>query len=278
MRLFPVSSASYALDLLQALCVLLPGAGLPAWLARRRLATLSRWWALVLPGSILVCVGAIAALPGAADAFTYLALLAVPPLAIAACAWGAHGARPALAAVGVLLLVVAVGRARGSEARDVAAALLTALSCVTLGRLLVAVAPGRVVKAGLVVMAAIDAYLVFSTQIDRSATLLNAATPAFELPRLQTAFFRGASIGYGDLFVAGVFGALLAAEHRRQGLGAALCLLAFVAFDVLFNWFDTLPATVPVALVLLGWELVERRRATPPRARAAVAAPGNLVS
>lgn len=274
MRLLPVSSASYALDVLQALCVLLPGAGLPAWLARTRLAAVGRWWALVLPGSIVVCVGVIAALPGTADAFTYVALVAVPPLAVAACAWGARGARPAFGLLALALLAVALARPRGTEERDVAAALLTALSCVTLGRLLVAVAPARLVKAALVVMAAIDAYLVFSTQIDTSANLLNAAAPAWELPRLQTAFFRGASIGYGDLFVAAVFGALLAAEHRRQTLGAGLCLLAFVAFDVLFNWFDTLPATVPVALVLLGWELVARRRAAPPRARAPVAAPG----
>ena len=97
MRLFPVSEASYLLDAAQAACVLLPGAGLPAWLARRRLASLSRWWALVLPGSLVLCVGIIAVLPGTASGFTYLALVAVPPLAVLALAWGARGARPWLA-------------------------------------------------------------------------------------------------------------------------------------------------------------------------------------
>ncbi len=259
MQLLPVSPASYALDVAQAACVLLPAAGLPAWLARTRLAALSRWWALVLPGSIVVCVGGIALLPGAADGFTYLALVAVPPLAVAACAWASRGARPALALLGLALCVVAFARSQDSDAGDVAATVLTALSCVTLARLLVGVAPLTLVKVALVVMAVIDAWLVFSTQIDTSANLLNAAAPAYELPRLQTAFFQGASIGYGDLFVAAVFGALLAAERRRQTLGAGICLAAFVAFDVLFNWFDTLPATVPVALVLVGWELAGRR-------------------
>ncbi len=254
MRLFPVSEASYLLDLVQAACVLLPGAGLPSWLARRRLATLSRWWALVLPGSLVLCIGLIALLPGTADGFTYLALLAVPPLAVVACGWASRGARPALALAGLLLAVLAF--ALDGRAGDVTATALTALSCVTLGRLLVGVAPHTLVKVALVVMAAIDAYLVFSTRIDHSANLLNAAAPAFQLPRLQTAFLDGASIGYGDLFVAAVLGALWAAEGRRQSAGTLVCLAAFVAFDVLFNWFDTLPATVPVALVLLGGELL----------------------
>ncbi len=269
MRLFPVSEASYLLDVAQAACVLLPGAGLPAWLARRRLASLSRWWALVLPGSLVLCVGIITALPGTASGFTYLALVAVPPLAVLALAWGARGARPWLAVVGLVLCFFAFTRATDSELGDLAATALTLLSCVTLGRLLVAVAPGTIVKVALVVMAAIDAYLVFGGGIRTSATLLNAAAPAFELPQLQTAFFRGASLGYGDLFVAAVFGALLAAEGRRQTLGAAICLVAFVAFNFLFNYFDTLPATVPVAVVLVGWELVAwRRRAEPAAANA----------
>lgn len=259
MDLFPVSRASYALDVLQALCVLLPGAGLPAWLARNRVAHLSRWWALVLPGSIVVCVGGIALVPGSADFYTYLALLAVPPLAVVACGWGARGARPALATLGLLLVAVALARSQDSTLGDLSAAALTALSCVTLARLLVAVAPLTLVKVALVVMAIIDAWLVFSTQIDTSANLLNAATPAFELPRLQTAFVERASLGYGDLFVAAVFGALLAAEARRQTLAAGVCLVAFVAFASLFNYFDTLPATLPVAVVLVGWELVARR-------------------
>lgn len=258
MDLFPVSEASYALDVLQAACVLLPAAGLPAWLARQRIASLNRWWALVLPASIVVCVGGIALVPSSADFYTYLALFAVPPLGVAALAWGARGARPAFGAIGLVLVAVAIWRSTDSQVGDLAAGALTALSCVTLARLLVAVAPLTLVKVALVVMAIIDAYLVFGGGIETSANLLNAAAPAFELPQLQTAYFRGASLGYGDLFVAAVFGALLAAEHRAQTLGAAICLVAFVAFDVLFNYFDTLPATVPVAVVLVGWELGSR--------------------
>ncbi len=258
MRLFPVSEASYALAAFQAACVLLPAAGLPGWLAQTRLARLSPAWTLVLPGSILAVVAGISLLPGAADVLTYLALAAVPPLAVLACAWGARGARPALACVAAVLLGVAV--TADGLAGDLAGTSLTALSCVTLARLLVAVAPRTLTKVALVAMAAIDAYLVFGGGIDGPNGLLNAAAPAFSLPKLQTAFLDGASLGYGDLFTAAVFGALLAAEARRQTLAAAVCLVAFVAFDWLFNYYDTLPATVPVALVLVGWEAAARRR------------------
>lgn len=259
MWLFPVSGASYALDAFQAACVLLPAAGLPAWLARTRPASLSPAWTLVLPGSIVAVVGGIALLPGTADALTYVALVAIPPLAVLACAWAARGSRPAFATLGLALLVVAL--VADGLAGDLAATALTALSCVTLARLLVAVAPRMLTKAALVLMAAIDAYLVFGGGITTSNDLLNAATPALQLPRLQTAFLDGASLGYGDLFSAAVFGALLAAEGRRQSAAAAACLVVLVAFAVLFNYFDTLPATVPIALVLIAWEVGARRPA-----------------
>jgi hypothetical protein len=251
-RLFPVSEASYALAAAQAACVLLPGAGLPARLARTRLARLSPVWTLVLPGSIVACVGGIALLPGTADALTYVALVAIPPLALLACAWAARGARPAAGLVAVALLAIAI--AGSGTTADLAATALTTLSCVTLGRLLVAVAPHALTKVALVAMAAIDAYLVFGGGIDEPNNLLNAAAPALALPKLQTAFLDGASLGYGDLFTAAVFGALLAAEGRRQTAAAGASLVALVAFDWLFNYFDTLPATVPIAVVLVAWE------------------------
>ena len=73
------------------------------------------------------------------------------------------------------------------------------------------------------------------------------------MPRLQTAVFGSAVMGYGDLFVAGVLGGLLAmAMGRRWQLrGAALAVLLALGFDLLFFFVDELPATVPVALTLL---------------------------
>ena len=65
------------LSLVQAALVAAPRA--PATRLLRRLQ--SRWWALVLPLSIVVAISAIALESASARFLTYLALVAVPPLA-----------------------------------------------------------------------------------------------------------------------------------------------------------------------------------------------------
>ena len=68
-------------------------------------------------------------------------------------------------------------------------------------------------------------------------------------------------MGYGDLFVAGAFGGLLALHfaRREQLRGAALTACLALGFDLLFLLVDELPATVPVALALIALALVRRR-------------------
>ena len=68
------SSATLGLTVAQAGCIALAAAGLPRWADRFR----GPAWALVLPLSIAVVVGAIAAIPSTADALTWVALLLVP--------------------------------------------------------------------------------------------------------------------------------------------------------------------------------------------------------
>jgi hypothetical protein len=101
--------------------------------------------------------------------------------------------------------------------------------------------------------------------------VLNAAHPAAGLPRLQSAAFGSAVMGYGDLFVAGAFGGLLAMQlsRRLQLRGAVIVAALALCFDLLFLLVDELPATVPVALALialrvLGWRTDVRARASGP--------------
>ncbi len=64
-------------------------------------------------------------------------------------------------------------------------------------------------------------------------------------------------MGYGDLFVAGLLGAVMAGERRRQLSAALLTLVLAALFDLLFLTVRELPATVPVALALIvleGWD------------------------
>jgi hypothetical protein len=217
-------------------------------------------WAIVLPASVLGFVAiARAAESASAQGLTYLALIAVPPLAALALGALARGARPV--AIVLLPLLFALAWAdRGGQAGNVAASLLSALSCVSLGALLGALTPGRWLGAGIIAMALADSALVISDLLQRPNNALNAAQPAAGLPRLQAAEVGSAVMGYGDLFIAGVLGGLLAAGSRPQARAAVLAVCLALAFDLLFFFVNELPATVPVALTLIVLELSRRRR------------------
>jgi hypothetical protein len=221
-----------------------------------------RAWAIVLPLSVLAFVLAARAVEHASvEGLTYLALVAVPPLAALALGWLAHGERPVRALLVVPLFALAWADRRGLVGEG-AAVLLSALSCATLGVLAATVTPARWLSAGILAMAAADTALVVSDQLQRPNAALNAAHPAAGLPRLQSAVFGSAAMGYGDLFIAGALGGLLAVSAGRalQLRGAALTAALALAFDLLFLLVDELPATVPVALALIALTRGSRRR------------------
>jgi hypothetical protein len=259
------------LSLAQGAVVALPRAvGLGA-LSRLR----GRRWALIPPASVVVFVLVVgAAERSSAQGLTYLALCAVPPLAALALGWLVRGARPAYCLL-VLPLFALAWADRSGLPGELAALLLTALSGVALGLMLAAVTPSRWLAGGIVAMALADTALVVSDLLQRPNNALNAAHPAAGLPRLQSAVFGSAVIGYGDLFIAGAFGALLAVTLGRsaQLQGAALTATIALCFDLLFFIVDELPATVPVALSLVLLSALQRRRSSPRRRARAPAAP-----
>jgi hypothetical protein len=259
------------LSLTQGALVALPGTLSIPWVDRRR----SRLWAAVPPLSVIGFVFvARAAEQASAQSLTYLALVAVPLLAALALGWLGHGARPAFALVVPALFALAWADRTGL-AGQAAALALSALSCVALGVLLAAVTPPRWLAAGIVLMACADTALVASELLQHPNNVLLAAHPAAGLPRLQAALFGSGAMGYGDLFVAGLLGGLLArgwpaesaadraawfaaappgSASALQLRAAALVACLAVAFDLLFFTVNELPATVPVAsaLVLVG--------------------------
>jgi hypothetical protein len=243
------------LSLAQGVLVAVPGAlvgGLPARLRSRR-------WAVIPPLSVIAFVfGARAAERASAQGLTYLALCAVPVLAALALGWLAWDApRPRRSrSLRVALVLPLFGLAwvnRGGLAGEGAALLLSALSCAALGVLLATVTPPRWLAAGIVAMAIADTTLVVSDLLQRPNNALNAAHPVAGLPQLQSAVFGSAVMGYGDLFIAGVLGGLLAATLGRawQLRAAALTAILALGFDLLFFLVDELPATVPVASALI---------------------------
>jgi hypothetical protein len=246
------SADNLALVVAQGACVALPGAGLPAWAQQLR----ARWWALVLPLSIAVVVAAIAAAPAVANVLSWVALVLVPPGCALALGWAGRGARPQLALLAAALLVLAWVD-RGSRLGEAATTLLIAGSAVTLGRLLAGLTPLTLLKAGVVAMAVVDAYLVFTNRLQAPNATLVAASPGRGLPQLQSAYFGAAGLGYGDFFAAAVVGAILAAERRNQLIAAVATIALSLAWDQLFLIYDVLPATIPPAVTLL---IFTRRR------------------
>jgi hypothetical protein len=215
-------------------------------------------WAVIPIASIVGVIFAIRYLSDTATALTYLALVAVPLLAAAALGWAMRGSRPWAALVAIPLFALAWG-VRTTLVGEASAALLSALSCVTLGVLLAIVTPPGWLKLGIVAMSVADCWLVLSDLLQTPNATLVAAHPGSGLPQLQSELFGTVSLGYGDLFVAALLGAVLAREARRQGGMALLTLVLAGLFDLLFFVLNELPATVPVALALIIGELWWRR-------------------
>jgi len=251
----PFAPSIAILSLVQATLVALPARRSLPFAVRLQ----SRWWAVVLPGSIVVVVTGIALVPGLADALTYLALIAVPILAALALGWAMHGARIELAVLPIPLFALAWA-IPGALTGEAAALALSALACVALGTLIAAAVPIRWLRLAVYAMAIVDACLVTGDLLQSPNAVLNAAAPAASLPQLQFAHFGDAVLGFGDLFVAAVLGAMLASERQLQLRATGLAAFLALAFDLLFFFVSELPATVPIALTLAVLELSARRR------------------
>jgi hypothetical protein len=223
-------------------------------------------WALIPIGSIVGVIAAIRFLSSTATFLTYLALVAVPILAAVALGWAMRGSRPWLATLAVPLFVLAWAD-KTTLVGEGAGTLLCALSCVTLGVLLGAVTPPGWLKLGILAMACADVWLVATDLLQAPNASLVAAAPGGGLPQLQSELFGSVSMGYGDLFVAGLLGAVLAREGRPMLPAALLTLVLAGLFDLLFFVINELPATVPVAVALIALEVRGRLRTSEARRR-----------
>jgi hypothetical protein len=246
------------LGLVQAALVALPAPRpLPRWLDWAR----SPWWALIPALSIAVVIAVIELDSESATWLSYLALVAVPPLAAVALGLLVRGSQPVWALAALPLFVLAWA-APGSLAGEAAATALSGLACIALGWLLVSVVPAHWLRLGVYAMAAIDTWFVASDLLQGPNAVLNSAAPAGGLPRLQAIHLGSAQMGFGDLFVAALVGCLLARSRPRQLEAALLVAGLSLVFDLLFFAVDELPATVPVALTLALVQLRVYRKTT----------------
>ena len=228
-------------------------------------------------GGGVLLLGNVAGAPQrAADLATFATpLLALAGLRALAGAWR-------LAALLAPALYVVAWQAPGTRWADVASLILIVAACGTLAVLTGLVAPRWALALGIVVAAVVDVVQILNQDVQPVAQALSLATPPSGLPRLQEARYAGATMGWGDVYLAALLGVVIGTARRRRVAGVLLVTLAATAWGFLFLVLDTIPATVPVAVALLvlvagdrvlARELVPRRRG---RARAVLRGSGTL--
>jgi hypothetical protein len=237
----------------QAATVALPGAPRLSRLVCLR----SPLWALAPALGIVAFVALVRADPAAAPLLSYAALFTVPPLAafaITRC-MRRRVRRGALLVVALFAVAWAMPGALAGEAAGLA---LTALAAVALAVLLVQLVPNRALLAGMLVMAVSDALLVVTGTLQPANRLLLHAAPGGGLPQLQATVLGVVNCGFGDFFIAALFGAVLAWRSGSQRHAALITLVLALSFDAAFLVAQAIPATVPVALAALVVELQGR--------------------
>ena len=205
-----------------------------------------RAFALIPPFSLIGVVVLLRLYPDGASVFAKAALVLVPLLALLAAA--RVGPAALLLTVTAIVAVLHDGH---SLVGQLAALLLIGGSCLLLGALLVELTPPHWLGAGIAAMAAADLVLVASGLLGPASDVLNAAGVSDHLPQLQRVELGPLEMGYGDLFLPALVGALLASRARPRTWAAGLTLLFALLAGLVFLAFDRLPATVPVALALL---------------------------
>jgi hypothetical protein len=257
------------LGALQGVLVALPRPpGSDAW-ARLR----SPAWALVLPGSLLVGTFGVLALPSFATVLAVLAAITTPVLAALAVLNFVRGRR-----VGWFVAVPALGAglvSHWSLPADLAASILTALGCLTVGAVLVRLSPLKWLAAAIAAMCVVDVVLLATGVGQSSAALMESALSNSRLPEFHQAQLGAVSKDYPDLVLTAVLGSMLAGKAALQRTAAVLVAVLASANGLLFLVADMLPATVPLGVAAAVVFALERRRsrARRPAHRRAVLAP-----
>jgi hypothetical protein len=216
------------------------------------------------PLGFVAIVALLAGYPDAALAVAVAAVLGVPLLAIVAGALLARAGRPAWGYLTAPLVAAAL-LFQNHVVGQLATLLLLALSCVALGALLRCVGDPRALMTGVAVLAVADVILLVAGPVNEATAALRAVNLG-NLPGFQEAVVGPSTMGYGDLFVAGVAGAIAARTPGAPRRVGVLTLVFALLESALFFRHGPYPSTVPVVLALAveeTWRRVALRRAVP---------------
>jgi hypothetical protein len=200
----------------------------------------------------------LAAHPRAALTVVTAALIVIPVLAALAALRLSRRGGPAL------LVALVAGSVLWPErlAGQISTLALLVLSSVALGGVLSRLGGPRALAAGVAALAVADVALL-------SAGAVGAATNALEqvelgaLPSFGEAVVGSVHMGYGDLLVAGVVGAIAARSPGGALRVGALTLILSLLEGVLLADAGPYPATVPVVVALGVEALWSMRRGDP---------------
>jgi hypothetical protein len=253
-----------ALCLAQGVLVAVPAVGREA---RRRNALLG----VAGPAAaMIVGVGLVRVLGGSGASFlAYLGTVATPALA-AALGWTARWrlAPVVTVAAGVLYVVAWQVDGRWSQ---VAEALLIGGACLAIASIAGPIVPPRYLALGLVILIAVDVYLVWGTQqVEHTSIALQQATlpsvgvsshHARPLPALQQVDLGDSTMGWLDFLAPALLGAVVGRRTGRRLTAAVATALAALAWGLLLEFTSPIPATVPVlAGLAVSWPAWWRRR------------------
>jgi hypothetical protein len=249
-----------ALCVAQGLLVAIPAVGRDA---TRRHAVLG----LAGPAAAMVIgVGTVRLAGGSgADVLAWLGTFATPVLA-AALGWAARWRRPLLTAVAAAILYVIAWQAGGHLAEAAGAALIGG-ACLAIAAIVGPITPARYLAVGLVILIAVDVYLVWgSRQVERTTSALQQATLPHvgvsshhtkPLPALQQVNLGDSSMGWLDFVAPALLGAVVGRRTRPRLRAAVAVAVAALAWGLVLEVTSPIPATVPMlaglAVTWPGW-------------------------
>jgi hypothetical protein len=237
---------------LQGAMVVLPRPALSAAWSRLR----SPGWAFLLPGALLVGIFGVLDVPHGATWLAALAGVATPVLVGLAVVGVVRG--PRVAWLAALPLLGAGAAALHSWPAQLAATLLMALGCLTVGATLVRLTPLAWLAAGITAMCIVDVTLLATGIGQPAAAQLDAALSDSGLPEFHRAQLGSMNRDYPDLVLAAVLGTVLAGRSHQLTGGVLVAVLGALN-GVFFLFADMLPATVPTGVAAAIVVLLRRR-------------------
>ena len=245
--------AAVAPSLLQGALVAMPRGDALGGLRRLR----SPAWAAALPGAILVGTFGPLGVHSFAPGMILLAALATPPLVAVAVLGVVRGPRAAV--VGLALVAGVIAAFAGGPSAQLSASVLTALGALALGAALARLIPSNWMLIGFISMCVLDVALLAAGVGQPSAAELVRAAGRMPGPVFDHAQLGPIALGYPDLVLAGLLGAMIA-DQRAQRCAAALVTVLAAASLVLAPANTVWPATVPVAATLIALRAVRLPR------------------